>query len=231
MRLSGSGGRYGRWEAERRRAAKAKPRASVTAQSAGVAVSDKGAKPGKAEAGGAEASGANAPGASPKAARRPQRPAVPWSAEREAIFLEALAQTCSVTNAVRASGLSSATIYRRRDASDMFRAAWVQALREAYVRLETELLGRALNGVRKPVWHAGKKVGSVVEYSDRLALALLGQYRETCRGGASLVTLRALAEEASEAGAARVLERLGLSDPAARSDLGEMRQLLGAWRR
>jgi hypothetical protein len=48
--------------------------------------------------------------------------------------------------------------------------------------------------------------------------------------GVSLVTLRALIEEASEAGAARVLERLGLSDPAARSDLGEMRQLLGAWR-
>nr|WP_174274120.1 DUF6127 family protein [Sphingomonas bacterium] len=48
--------------------------------------------------------------------------------------------------------------------------------------------------------------------------------------GASLVTLRALAEEASEAGAERALERLGLSDPAARGDLGELRQLLGAWR-
>ncbi len=48
--------------------------------------------------------------------------------------------------------------------------------------------------------------------------------------GASLVTLRALAEEASEAGAGRALERLGLSDPAARGDLGELRQLLGAWR-
>jgi len=48
--------------------------------------------------------------------------------------------------------------------------------------------------------------------------------------GASLVTLRALAEEASDAGASHALERLGLSDPAARGDLGEMRQLLGAWR-
>ena len=48
--------------------------------------------------------------------------------------------------------------------------------------------------------------------------------------GAGLVTLRALAEEASEAGAERALERLGLSDPAARGDLGELRELLGAWR-
>lgn len=48
--------------------------------------------------------------------------------------------------------------------------------------------------------------------------------------GANLVTLRALAEEASEAGAERALERLGLNDPAARNDLGELRELLGAWR-
>lgn len=123
--------------------------------------------------------------------RKPQRAAVPWSPEREAIFLETLAHTCSVKNAVRASGLSSAAIYRRRDASDTFRAAWVQALREAYVRLETELLGRALNGVRKPVWHGGRRVGSVVEYSDRLALALLAQYRETCRGSAQAASPQA----------------------------------------
>ncbi|WCT73670.1 DUF6127 family protein [Sphingomonas naphthae] len=48
--------------------------------------------------------------------------------------------------------------------------------------------------------------------------------------GASLVTLRGLAEEASEAGAGRALERLGLHDAGAREDLGELRQLLGAWR-
>lgn len=48
--------------------------------------------------------------------------------------------------------------------------------------------------------------------------------------GAELVTVRALAEEASELGAERVLERLGLADPQAHIDIGELRQLLGAWR-
>jgi Family of unknown function (DUF6127) len=48
--------------------------------------------------------------------------------------------------------------------------------------------------------------------------------------GAARVTLRALIEEASELGAERVLERLGLADPAARSDMDELRGLLGAWR-
>lgn len=45
-----------------------------------------------------------------------------------------------------------------------------------------------------------------------------------------IVTLRALVEEASELGAARALERLGLDDARAREDMAELRELLGAWR-
>ena len=45
-----------------------------------------------------------------------------------------------------------------------------------------------------------------------------------------LVTIRALVEEASEMGAGRALDRLGLSDRAAEDDLRELRQLLSAWR-
>ena len=45
-----------------------------------------------------------------------------------------------------------------------------------------------------------------------------------------IVTLRALVEEASELGAARALERLGLGDDRARDDIDELRELLCAWR-
>ncbi len=48
--------------------------------------------------------------------------------------------------------------------------------------------------------------------------------------GGDLVTLRAVVEEASELGAARALERMGLSDPQAATDMAELRELLGAWR-
>ena len=48
--------------------------------------------------------------------------------------------------------------------------------------------------------------------------------------GADLVTLRALAEEASQSGARRALGALGLDDPRARRDMDELRELLGAWR-
>lgn len=48
--------------------------------------------------------------------------------------------------------------------------------------------------------------------------------------GSDLVTLRAIVEEASERGAARMLERVGLDDESATQDLSELRQLLQAWR-
>lgn len=48
--------------------------------------------------------------------------------------------------------------------------------------------------------------------------------------GTDLVTLRAIVEEASDLGAARVLTRMGLADEDAHTDLAELRQLLSAWR-
>ena len=48
--------------------------------------------------------------------------------------------------------------------------------------------------------------------------------------GADLLSLRAIAEEASELGAGRALHRLGLDDARARIDIDELRELLGAWR-
>jgi hypothetical protein len=48
--------------------------------------------------------------------------------------------------------------------------------------------------------------------------------------GASLSVLRGIAEEAGEAAAARALARLGLNDTGAAKDMGELRELLAAWR-
>jgi hypothetical protein len=59
-------------------------------------------------------------------------------------------------------------------------------------------------------------------------LALLAAQAEG--QGAGLVTVRALIEEASELGAERALEALGLRDQKARRDMDELRELLQAWR-
>ena len=63
---------------------------------------------------------------------------------------------------------------------------------------------------------------------DGLVLAALT--RQAGGEGLDLGTLKALVEEATEAGAARALGRLGLDGPEARRDMDELRELLQAWR-
>jgi len=59
---------------------------------------------------------------------------------------------------------------------------------------------------------------------------LAGLIAQAAQQGADAATLRAVVEEACDLGAERVLARLGLSDEDARGDIGELRQLLQAWR-
>lgn len=61
--------------------------------------------------------------------------------------------------------------------------------------------------------------------------AMLASLMRQAEGqGVDLVTLRALVEEASQAGAKRALGALGLHEPGARRDMDELRELLQAWR-
>ena len=62
--------------------------------------------------------------------------------------------------------------------------------------------------------------------SDMLA----GLLAQAAAQSGDLVTLRAIVEEASEVGARRMLARIGLDDETAPQDMGELRELLRAWR-
>jgi hypothetical protein len=59
---------------------------------------------------------------------------------------------------------------------------------------------------------------------------LAGLVAQAVDDGGDLVTLRAIVEEASELGACRTLERIGLDDATAHEDVSELRELLQAWR-
>jgi hypothetical protein len=63
--------------------------------------------------------------------------------------------------------------------------------------------------------------------TEEMLARLLAQARAE---GATIVTLRAMVEEASELGAQRALKRLGLGDDEAEGDIDELRELLSAWR-
>ena len=63
------------------------------------------------------------------------------------------------------------------------------------------------------------------------AEALLASLIAQAEGrGVDLITMRALVEESSQAGARRALASLGLDDERARRDMDELRELLSAWR-
>ncbi|WP_301751896.1 DUF6127 family protein [uncultured Erythrobacter sp.] len=62
---------------------------------------------------------------------------------------------------------------------------------------------------------------------EDILASLMAQARDE---GAEVVTLRAIIEETSVLATDRALERLGLGDAGAESDLVELRELLRAWR-
>ena len=99
---------------------------------------------------------------------------------RQARFLEALADTGSVTAAVAAARTSRTRVYELRKTDTAFAAAWDEAQEIATDRLEEEAHRRAMEGVARLLVSGGKLVRgddgqpiTVRHYSDNLLLALL----------------------------------------------------------
>ncbi|WP_197054200.1 hypothetical protein [Sphingomonas sp. 37zxx] len=67
-----------------------------------------------------------------------------WSEERKQAFLEELADSCNVARSARLLGMSRRGLYRLRWRDPSFAAAWSEAIRMAYPRLEERLLEQAL---------------------------------------------------------------------------------------
>jgi hypothetical protein len=88
----------------------------------------------------------------------------------KAVFLKALAGSGVVTTACRKAKIGRTTAYKVRDEDTDFAAAWDDALDQAADVMEEEAHRRAVEGVLKPVFQGGKKVGSVREYSDTLLI-------------------------------------------------------------
>ena len=72
-----------------------------------------------------------------------------FTAARQEAFFATLADTCNVTRAIRAAGVSRRTVYAHRIKHAAFRARWAEVLRESYARLELMMLERAINGTVK----------------------------------------------------------------------------------
>lgn len=100
-------------------------------------------------------------------------PLTGWSDQRAELFIASLAETLNVSAACRVSGLARSTVYRHYHDDPAFRDRWESMLEQLYRKLEIDVLARMLKGRRRTLRYAGKRVGQVLEYDDRGALALL----------------------------------------------------------
>jgi len=115
-------------------------------------------------------------GARPQARRpRPHE----WTKAKEQLFLDTLAETCNVTLAVEAAGMSLAGAYMKRKRDAAFRTGWREALGIAYSRLELVLLDRAFNGTEKLTTRRDGSEERMREYPNQIALQLLRMHKDT----------------------------------------------------
>ena len=114
--------------------------------------------------------------------RKPQMQREPgrnWTRDKEREFLSVLAETCNVTRACAAVGMSAPGAYKRRRRNAAFRAAWLDAISTAYQRLELALLDRAFNGTEKIFRRHDGSEDRLIEYPNHLGLSLLKMHRST----------------------------------------------------
>jgi len=114
--------------------------------------------------------------------RKPQmqrEPSRNWTKDKERQFLSVLAETCNVTRAVEAVGMSGPGAYKRRKRNAAFRAAWMDAISTAYQRLELALLDRSLNGTEKVITRSDGSEDRMREFPNQLGLSLLKMHRSS----------------------------------------------------
>lgn len=100
-----------------------------------------------------------------------------WTPERQASFLEALAETASVTTAATRVGMTRQSAYwlRNQPAAAQFRAAWDRALAETWVQIETTALDRAINGEVETLERDGVRTVRQRPCSPRLLIHMLNR--------------------------------------------------------
>jgi hypothetical protein len=106
---------------------------------------------------------------------QPSRKTGGWSADRQRLFIETLAETGSVHMAAKSAGLSARGAYGLRVRSSAFADAWDAAQQLAVGRLSALAFDRAIHGRIEQVYHDGDLVGEKRIPSERLLMWLLAR--------------------------------------------------------
>jgi hypothetical protein len=108
-----------------------------------------------------------------------------WTPSRQVAFIEALADTGSVTRAALQVNMSTESAYqlRRQPGAEGFARAWEAALDMGVLRLKDEAFERALHGEMVPVIASGKLIGYRRRRNDRLVMFILRHYGRRPQSG------------------------------------------------
>jgi hypothetical protein len=93
------------------------------------------------------------------------------------VFLDVLAATCNVSAACNEAGVHRGTAYRHKGKCPRFAEKWDDAIDVAVDSLYAEARRRAKDGVKRGIWHQGKRVGFERDFSDTLLIFLLKAHR------------------------------------------------------
>ncbi len=96
-----------------------------------------------------------------------------WTAARKAAFLEALAMCGNAAQAATACGGSEGGAYRQRSRDSDFAAAWMEAKRQAFDRVDDVLFDGALNGFVTTRTDAGGSISTTRWQSPQTMLRLV----------------------------------------------------------
>ena len=106
-----------------------------------------------------------------------KQPTIKATEDFKETFVNMLGTLPNVTAVCRLLSISTKQIHKHRKADPEFDARVKEAINEGYDMLEEEARRRAVDGVRKPVYYKGMKVGNIKEYSDQLLMFLLRGYK------------------------------------------------------
>lgn len=125
-----------------------------------------------------------------------------WTPERQVAFIEALADTGSVTRAAGLVNMAQANCYalRRAPGAEEFRRAWDAALDFGIQRLKDVAFERAIEGELLPVFVAGKLMGFRRKHNDRLLMFCLRHYGQDAGGRRTTINYFSARASAGTAG-------------------------------
>ena len=103
-----------------------------------------------------------------------------WTARKRAVFLGELAQTMNIAHAARTVGISLNSTYALRKRDPAFAAGWLDALSDAYAKVEALLVQRAILGLNTEALDTGDTT-KLQGLSERGLLGLLSHHRASVR--------------------------------------------------